>query len=270
MSVKVPNSYFSRGASPSEDQLRSAVPAMFATAPADNVSDRYGFVSTERIVNIMREDGYNVTHARGGIRMSSRSHGLHEVRLRKGDTPILNEVFPEIVLINSHDGKSSALLHMGLYRKICDNGLIIGEAFQTSFRVPHIGDPRDNVLNAAMHLMDSAPRIGETIDTWRKRALTPAEVAEFGRRASELRKFSGRVITDPSRNGSVTAARRQEDAPSNLWTVFNRTQENLIRGGALVASANGKIRRARSLRAVKPLIELNRGLWDLAEEFLPA
>jgi hypothetical protein len=119
--------------------------------------------------------------------------------------------------------------------------------------------------------MKSAPRLNDTIDRWRKRIMTVAEVNEFGRRAAELRKFSGPIITDPDRVGSITSAHRKEDASQNLWHVFNRTQENLVRGGVLVASeTTGKVRHSRGLRAVKPLVELNRGLWDLAEEFLPA
>lgn len=271
--IKVPNHYMSRnGEHPTESQLRDIVPAMFAESPSDNVSSRYGFVSTKRIVDVLEADGYHVAQARGGIRLTSRSHGIHEVRLRKFDHEVkVNDIFPEIVLINSHNGTSSAILHMGLFRKICSNGLVVGEAFQTSFRVPHIGDPRENILSAATHIMESAPRLHDTIDKWRKRTMTPAEISEFGRRASSLRKYNGEIITDPDRFGSITSARRAEDSTSNLWHVFNRTQENLVRGGVLVASEKtGRVRHSRGLRAVKPLVELNRGLWDLAEEFLPA
>jgi hypothetical protein len=271
--IKVPNYYMARGGeSPTEEHLRNIVPAIFAESPSDNVSSRYGFVSTKRIVDVLENDGYHVAQARGGIRLTSRSHGIHEVRLRKFDHEVkVNDIFPEIVLINSHNGTSSAILHMGLFRKICANGLVVGEAFQTSFRVPHIGEPRENILTAATHIMKSAPRLNDTIDRWRKRIMTVAEVNEFGRRAAELRKFSGPIITDPDRVGSITSAHRKEDASQNLWHVFNRTQENLVRGGVLVASeTTGKVRHSRGLRAVKPLVELNRGLWDLAEEFLPA
>lgn len=271
--IKVPNYYVAYDEeTPSEERLRSIVPAMFAESPADNVSSRYGFISTKDIVDVLQNDGYHVAQARGGLRLTSRSHGIHEVRLRKFRHQVqVNEIFPEIVLLNSHNAKSSATLHMGLFRKVCSNGLVVGEAFQTSFRVSHIGDPRENILSAATHIMESAPRLNDTVEKWRNRIMTNAEINEFGRRAAELRKYSGPITTDPNLAGSITNARRREDASANLWHVFNRTQENLVRGGVLVASdKTGKTRYSRGLRAVKPLIELNRGLWDLAEEFLPA
>ena len=272
--LKISNHYMMRGdTSPTADQLLASVPAIFATSPADNVSNRYGFVSTSNIIEIMDEAGYRVVQARGGIRQGSRSHGIHEVRLRQVDQKVnLREVFPEIVLLNSHNATSAAILHMGLYRKICSNGLVVGESFETSFRVSHVGDPRENVIQAAHHLMESAPRLGETIEQWRSRSLKPSEVIEFGRRAAALRKLPGTALfDDTARDGAVTGVRRSEDSNNNLWNVFNRTQENLIGGGIMVASdKTGRIRRSRGIRAVKPLIELNRGLWDLATEFLPA
>jgi len=42
--------------------------------------------------------------------------------------------------------------------------------------------------------------------------------------------------------------RRAEDAGNDLWSVFNRVQENLLQGGILTVTPkdNGKVRRSRS------------------------
>jgi hypothetical protein len=268
--MKISNVFSAKSGSvaPTAEQLRLAVPSIYAERPADNVSQRYGFVSTSRIIDIMQEDGYQVVHARGGIRNCSREFGVHEVRMRRVDQQIkLHETFPEIVLLNSHNGTSSTILHMGLFRQICSNGLVVGDSAQTSFRVPHLGDPRENVITAAQFLMSSAPRLNETITNWRERKLSAAEIGEFGRRASELRNTPGAALLG---NADFAKVHREEDVEDNLWNVFNRTQENLVRGGVPLVNENtGRVRRTRALRAVKPLIALNRGLWDLAEEFLP-
>jgi hypothetical protein len=268
--MKISNVFSAKSgaAAPTVEQLRLAVPSIYAERPADNVSERYGFVSTSRIIDIMQEDGYQVVHARGGVRNCSREFGVHEVRLRRVDEKVkLHETFPEIVLLNSHNGTSSTILHMGLFRQVCANGLVVGDSAQTSFRVPHLGDPRENVISAAHFLMSSAPRLNDTINNWRERKLSVAEIKEFGRRASELRKVPGVALLG---NDAFAQVHRDEDAADNLWNVFNRTQENLVRGGvALVNENTGRVRKTRALRAVKPLIALNRSLWDLAEEFLP-
>jgi len=268
--MKVSNVYSAKSGTtaPTVEQLRVVVPSIYATSPADNVSERYGFVSTSRIIDIMQEDGYQVVHARGGVRNCSREFGVHEVRLRRADEKVkLHETFPEIVLINSHNGTSSTILHMGLFRQICSNGLVVGDSFQTSFRVPHLGDPRENVISAAHFLMSSAPRLNETIHNWRERKLSASEINEFGRRAGELRKLTGKTIL----GNDLTRVHRDEDATDSLWNVFNRTQENLVRGGVpIISEKTGRVRKSRGLRAVKPLLAINRGLWDLAEEFLPS
>ena len=267
--IKVPNHYMMRGnACPTEDQLRATVPSIFATAPAEHVSNRYGFVSTSAIIDVMTASGYQVVQARGGLRKGSREHGLHEVRLRMKDQKIsLHETFPEIVLLNSHNATSAAILHMGMYRQICLNGLVVGNSFETAFRVSHVGDPRESVVTAAQHLMNSAPRLTETITKWSERALTDAEVTEFATRALTLRNLQDRSVMVQT----ITGARRTADAKNNLWNVFNRIQENITGGGiATVNNDTGRVSRTRAMRAVKPLIELNTKLWDMASEFLPS
>ena len=61
--------------------------------------------------------------------------------------------------------------------------------------------------------------------------------------------------------------RRWEDNRSDLWTTFNRVQENVIRGGIRGKSAKGKTTRTREVTGIDGDIKLNQALWKLAEEF---
>ncbi len=66
-------------------------------------------------------------------------------------------------------------------------------------------------------------------------------------------------------------ARRHEDRPNDLWTCFNRVQENVIRGGLSYRQTNeetGRIahRTTGAVRSVDGDVKLNRALWVLAEE----
>ena len=63
---------------------------------------------------------------------------------------------------------------------------------------------------------------------------------------------------------TILQARRSEDMGSDLWTVFNRTQENLIQGGFLVT--NGR-RRSRKITNIDKNIAINTSLWDLASSY---
>ena len=79
---------------------------------------------------------------------------------------------------------------------------------------------------------------------------------------------------DQRRETAITAeqllrANRREDVSGDLWTTFNRVQENVIRGGlsAFGRDANNR-RRRQTMRAVEGIDQnraLNRALWTLAE-----
>ena len=60
----------------------------------------------------------------------------------------------------------------------------------------------------------------------------------------------------------MNAARRSQDQSNNMWTVFNRAQESLIRGGVRVGPNN---RKARAVGSINTSLEINTKLWELAE-----
>ena len=61
--------------------------------------------------------------------------------------------------------------------------------------------------------------------------------------------------------------RRTEDAGQSLWAVFNRVQENALRGGLVGFSAAGQNIVSRPLRSPIADTRFNTDLWRLAEEF---
>ena len=61
-------------------------------------------------------------------------------------------------------------------------------------------------------------------------------------------------------------ARRGSDVRSDLWSTFNRTQENLLQGGIPGRSATGRRMRTRAVQGIDQNVKLNRALWMLAEE----
>jgi hypothetical protein len=66
---------------------------------------------------------------------------------------------------------------------------------------------------------------------------------------------------------------REEDNASDLFTVMNVIQENLIRGGAKVLIEKDNKPVARAVRKINSLVsqtEINTMLWILAEQTLAA
>lgn len=74
----------------------------------------------------------------------------------------------------------------------------------------------------------------------------------------------------PVTESQVLSARRWQDDQNDLWSVFNRLQENLSKGGLSGRSVQGKRSRTRAVNGIDGDIKLNRALWVMAEELQQA
>lgn len=74
----------------------------------------------------------------------------------------------------------------------------------------------------------------------------------------------------PVTEAQVLSARRWEDKKDDLWTTFQRVQENLMKGGLNGLSAQGKRSHTRAIKGIDGDIKLNRALWVLAEQMQQA
>jgi hypothetical protein len=59
--------------------------------------------------------------------------------------------------------------------------------------------------------------------------------------------------------------RRIDDRASDLWTTFNRVQENMIKGGLRARNKSGHSTTTRAVKGIDQNVKLNRALWQLAE-----
>lgn len=69
----------------------------------------------------------------------------------------------------------------------------------------------------------------------------------------------------PITDSQLLDARRFEDRRDDLWTVFNRVQENLTKGGLRGRSASGRAISTRPVTGIDQNVKLNRALWMLAD-----
>ena len=91
-------------------------------------------------------------------------------------------------------------------------------------------------------------------------------------------QFAGRALAlkypDVAQCGMVPAQlltiRRREDIADDLYTVLNRCQENLLRGGLTRRAPSGRLTRTRRVTSLRKDVRLNGQLWDLAAEVLAA
>lgn len=258
-----------------EAELRRAVPSIFAEAPHASRSDRYAYISTKTVLDGLADEGfYPVAACQARARdVSRREFTKHMLRLRRaGDSfAKVGDVIPELVLLNSHDGSSAYQLMGGLFRLVCDNGMVVDDASVGCIRVHHKGDVVHDVIDAAFTIVEQSGKAVEQAEAWTQLQLQDPERLALAT-AAHLVRFGdaeGNVSTaiEPAQ---LLTARRYGDNGKDLWTTFNVVQENVIRGGLVGYDhdSNNRPRRRRS-RAVKGIdqdVKLNKALWTLASE----
>lgn len=66
----------------------------------------------------------------------------------------------------------------------------------------------------------------------------------------------------------ILTPRRYEDRQDDLWTTYQRLQENLLKGGLPGRTAKGKRSHTRAVNGIDGDVKLNRALWVMAENML--
>jgi hypothetical protein len=259
-----------RGDAPlSEDQMRGAAPSVFAEGKHASRSERYTYIPTIDVLRGLRKEGFEpFMVAQGQSRVEGKAEFTkHMIRMRHAGQVQTKPEANEIILINSHDGASSYQLLAGAFRFVCCNGLVVGKVVE-DIRIPHRGDIQGEVIEGAVRVLDEFEVVDASIDGMKALALKPEEETAFATAALALR-FGERAEDQPP--PPITAeqlieARRPEDLGHSLWTIFQRSQENIMRGGQPGRSVQGRRLHTRPVGSIDRGVSLNRALWVLAEE----
>jgi hypothetical protein len=258
----------------SNNDLYNKAPSIFATAPKSDVSEKYQFIPTLQIVEKLRSEGLfpvradqTLTRTDGG-----GSFAKHMIRFR----PVaylesaygLYEEYPEVVLVNSHDRSSGYQISAGIFRLVCSNGMIARSSDFGTVSVRHSGNIIDDVIEGTFSVIETIPAVLENVERLKSISLDKGEAHEFAKAALQLRYPTDDAGNDtaPIAPESLLGARRWDDREKNdLWTTFNKVQENFIRGGLRGRGTTGKTMRTRAIKSVTEDVRLNKALWSLAD-----
>ncbi len=249
----------------SDDQIRRVATSIFADAPHESRSERYSYIPTAAVLTELRKEGFQpfmVTQTR--VRdEGKREHTKHMLRLRHA-SQINGAEANEIVLLNSHDGTSSYQMLAGMFRFVCSNGLVCGDTV-ADVRLPHKGDVAGLVIEGAYEVLSGFDRVKESRDAMCAIMLDDGESEVFARAALALKYDPTDNKPAPITESQILMPRRFDDRRPDLWSVFNRTQENLTKGGLHGRSANGRRQQTRPVQGIDSDVRLNRALWMLAD-----
>ena len=174
---------------------------------------------------------------------------------KDGDT-----VFPRILLTNSHDGKTAFSFMAGLFRLVCENGLVISDEEFGSMKIRHMGYDFESLQTTINEIVEKLPLTVECMNKLKEKQLTQEQKEHFALAALGLRfdtnnkTFNMEELLQPT---------RKEDEGNDLWSVYNVIQEKLVNG--MVDYRNGnKQRKARRIKNFQQDIKINSELYELA------
>ncbi len=248
----------------SDDQIRSVAPSIFAETAHESRSERYSYIPTAAVLAELRQEGFQPfmvcqTRVRHEDR---REFTKHMVRLRHASQINGNEA-NEVILLNSHDGTSSYQMIVGMFRFVCHNGLVCGDTL-ADVRVHHKGNVAEQVIEGAYEILQGFDQVQEARDAMRLITLDEGEQEVLARSALALKYDAPDKVT-PVTEAQVLMPRRFDDRGSDLWSTFNRIQENLVKGGLHGRNAHGRRQRTRPVQGIDQNVRLNRALWMLAD-----
>ena len=249
------------------EELMHHVPSVFGEDKHASRSGKYTFIPTITLLENLQREGFQPFFAcQSRVRdPDRREHTKHMLRLRRAGQ-INDQQVPEIIILNSHGGESSFQLLPGIFRSVCTNSLVCGQSFG-EIRVPHRGNVVEKVIEGAYEVLGIFDRVEEKRDAMESLLLQPPAQQAFAKAALTYR-FGDEH--QPVTASQILTPRRYEDRQNDLWSVFNRCQENLLKGGLPGRTAKGKRSHTRAVKGIDGDVKLNRALWVMAEELQQA
>tara|TARA_Y100000389_G_scaffold95299_1_gene91973 strand:- start:335 stop:1144 length:810 start_codon:yes stop_codon:yes gene_type:complete len=255
-------------------ELSEIAPSIFTMIPSSEVSDKYTHIPTEKVIDDMELLGWKPVDAKEVKARTKSTQGVqkHMIVFRNNDVVINGDdgdtVFPQILMTNSHDGKNAFQFTAGLFRMICENGLVIADTEFEDIKMRHMGYTFEDLQDLIKDMVEKLPL---TVDSMNKMKAVELEEEQMFNLAKDLLniRVDGTENTYPDEAiGEVLNIQRKKDEGNGLWEVFNRIQENIIEGNFEYITKGGKKRQARVIKNFKQDMDVNKKMFSKALELV--
>lgn len=235
------------------------------------MSSKYIVMDTEKLANYLlglTSKGEPIFELRQIINSRSKvaGKGKHIVRLRTIKSYQIDKdtLFPEIVIMNSHDGSCPLRVEMGVFRLVCTNGLVVKSRDLGEIKIRHMGTPEEAAFQIITQFAANAPKFVQAQKQLAERVLNGDEIIDFAKRAAEIR-WNREFSADDAK--VLLTVERPEDEGNTMWTVMNRVQEKLMTGGVKLS---GQKRFAKKITNAGEDVRINSELFELASSYCPS
>ena len=230
-------------------------------------SDNYQFVDSKQVIKQFENKGFQLDSVSSAQVRNPSKEGFqkHIMIFSRPDLILDDGNKVQILARNAHDGSSSLMLNIGVYRAVCANGLVAGnDLFQS--RVIHLGDIRKKINDSIVEIAAKTGDLKKQVNLMQSNELDFKDNLNLLQFAADIRLKDIDNLLSVDLN-TIDRVRRRDDFGQDLYTVFNRIQESIIRGGIKYRTAKGKNTTCK-INSITKNIELNRQLWSKAIELV--
>ena len=253
-----------------ESEIREKAKSIFTVKGAPGTSEKYAHISTLQIVQDMEKLGWGVVDAKEVRARKGDGYQKHLVVFRNNDIFIKGDdgdhAYPQILLTNSHDGKNAFTFTAGLFRMICENGLVICSKEFENLKIRHYGYDFEELKSVISTIVEKLPLTVDSMNKFKKKKLRKEQIAEFAKKAAAIRFGAEQLQNITIDYNKLIEPTRPEDKGTDLWSVFNVVQEKLVHG-MFEYTSGAKLRKARKIKNFKQDLDLNAKLYELAVEY---
>ena len=284
----------------SKDELREVAPSIFSTKPSPEVSKKYSHIPTDRLIDDMELLGWNVIDAKevNARTKGTKGYQKHLVVFRNDDIVInqmpnnivesstsptgyrrtngtfakknpIDTVFPQILLTNSHDGKNAFTFTAGLFRMVCENGLVISTNEFEKVSIRHMGYDFEELQKQVTEMVKQLPLTVESMNKMIDTQMNQKMIMDFAKDMLAVRFPEDELKRITIDMDEFITPVRPEDKGDDLWSVFNTIQEKIIEGD-FDYTVGTKHRKARQIKNFKQDMDLNSKMFDVALEYAQA
>ena len=256
-----------------KSEIRQKASSIFTAQGAPGTSDKYAHIPTDRIIDDMQLLGWGVVDAKQVKARKGEGYQKHLIVFRNNDIQITSEdgdtVFPQILLTNSHDGKNAFTFTAGLFRMVCENGLVVSSREFENMKIRHYGYSFEELQDTIKSMVEKLPLTVESLNKFRAVELSQEQALEFAKKALTTRFSDDEINNIQIDFNELLTPTRPQDRGSDLWSVYNVIQEKIIHG-MFDYKYGVKSRKARKIKNFKQDLVINEKLYDLALEYVTA
>jgi hypothetical protein len=219
----------------------------------EKVSSNYKHIDTEAIYRSIESLGFNQIQT--SVPKKANDFSRHITRFQR-ESLICGELKPQLIVDNSHDGSRALYIRFGIFRIYCANGLVAGTDMIQPIRLTHSGKKTITTEEIERFVIAAEKAYTEMYTKMVSVELSFEDIELFGALAHEIRY--GDNVDEYATLFKLRIAKRQKDEGNNLWVIYNRAQECLMKGTKY---------RSKRITSDRKAIDFNNELSNLALKF---